>query len=240
MKAPNELSFLPDDYLESKAQRRTNTIFAVLFLIEMVAIGGAFSFTERSMRSVESQYAKVDADYTDAAKRIQQVQQMQEKQRQMAQQAELSAALLEKVPRSFVLAELTNALPSGVSLTDFAMESKLRQSVTETVAQTAFERKKARAEKDKAAKNETPQAKIYDVSMKITGLANDDVQVASFISKLNRSRMLKEVNLVYTDTAKGGEDVKDMRKFQIEFALDPTADVQSTAAKTKTAAVELK
>ena len=30
--APNELSFLPDDYLERKARRRTNAICAVLFL----------------------------------------------------------------------------------------------------------------------------------------------------------------------------------------------------------------
>lgn len=238
MKAPNELSFLPDDYLERKAQRRTNTIFAVLFMIEMVAIGGAFSFTERSMRSVESQYARVDADYTDAAKRIQQVQQMQEKQRQMAQQAELSAALLEKVPRSFVLAEITNALPSGVSLTDFAMESRARQTSAPQAAMTSFERKKAAAEKKAEAAR--PQAKILDVSMKLTGLADTDVQVAAFITKLNRSKLLRDVNLVYTDTAKGGEDVKDMRKFQIEFTLNPEADVQSTAAKTNTAAIELK
>ena len=31
MGAPNELSFLPDDYLERKARRRTNAICAVLF-----------------------------------------------------------------------------------------------------------------------------------------------------------------------------------------------------------------
>ena len=33
MGAPNELSFLPDDYLERKARRRANAICAVLFFI---------------------------------------------------------------------------------------------------------------------------------------------------------------------------------------------------------------
>lgn len=236
MMSPSELSFLPDDYLQRKAQRRTNTIFAVLFLTEMLAIGGAFSFTERSMTSVEKQHAKLDADYADAAKRIEQVQQMQNKQRKMAQQAELSAALLEKVPRSFVLAEITNALPSGVSLTDFILESRLRVQPA-PVAQTAFEKKQAA----EAKKNEPPQAKVFDVTMCLTGLAETDVQVAQFISKLNRSKMLKDVNLIYTDvTQKNEKDAKDLRKFQIETTLDPSADVQATNSKNSTAAVELK
>lgn len=235
MNSPSELSFLPEDYLERKAQRRTNTIFAVLFLTEMLAIGGAFSYTERSMASVEQQHAKLDADYADAARRIEQVQHMQNKQRQMAQQAELSAALLEKVPRSFILAEVTNALPSGVSLTDFVLESRLRQ-IAAPVAQTAFERKKAAEEK----KNEPPQAKTYDVLMRLSGLAETDVQVAQFITKLNRSKLLKEVNLNFTDTTKAEKDAKELRKFQIEISLDPAADVQAGNNKSSTAAVELK
>src|ERR1051325_3467700 len=111
MDAPNELSFLPDDYLERKARRRTNAICAVLFCIVMGAIGSAFWVSEKSMHEIDSQFAHVEQQYTDAAKRIDQVQQMQEKQRTMAHQAELTASLLEKVPRTFLLAELTNGMP---------------------------------------------------------------------------------------------------------------------------------
>src|SRR5688572_19534353 len=127
MAAPNELSFLPDDYLERKARRRTNAICAVLFCVVISAIGGAFTVTERSMRETQQQYERVQQEYTDAAKRIEQVQQMQDKQRKMAQQAELTAGLLEKVPRSFILAELTNGIPTGVSLLDFRLDSQLQQ-----------------------------------------------------------------------------------------------------------------
>ena len=123
MNAPNELSFLPDDYLENKAQRRANVICAILFLVTMVSIGLAFATSERSLSEVERKHAKVEQDFTDAAKRIQMVQQMQEKQRTMAHQAELTASLLEKVPRSLILAKITNSLPQGVSLTDFSLTS---------------------------------------------------------------------------------------------------------------------
>jgi Tfp pilus assembly protein PilN len=119
MSAPSQLSFLPDDYLKRKAQRRANAICAVLFMAIMVAIGGTFTFSERSLRTIEAQDASVEAQYADAANKLEQVQQMQAKQRQMAQQAELASALLEKVPRSRVLAELTNTLPAGVSLLYF-------------------------------------------------------------------------------------------------------------------------
>src|SRR5439155_22513257 len=135
MNAPNELSFLPDDYLERKRQRRTNVICAVLFGVVMLTIGGTFSFSERSLRSIEKEHAAIETEYADAARRIEQVQQLLSKQRTMARQAEITASLLEKVPRSNVLAEVTNALPSGVSLTDFILESKKHQAAVPVVPQ---------------------------------------------------------------------------------------------------------
>src|SRR5690348_8706827 len=128
MAAPNELSFLPDDYLERKQRRRTNAICAVLFCIVIGAIGSAFWVTEKSMREIDQQAASVDQQYTEAAKRIEQFQELQEKQRTMAHQAELTASLLEKIPRSFVLAEITNGLPPGISLLDLNLEAKVAQS----------------------------------------------------------------------------------------------------------------
>jgi len=243
MKAPNELSFLPDDYLERKAQRRTNAICATLFLIVMVCIGSAFTFTERSMRAVEKEHADVEAQYTEAAKRIQQVTQMQEKQRTMAIQAELTASLLEKVPRSFLLAEITNSIPNGVSLLDMTLESKKRVEKKEST-KSAFEAKRSAAAEARRKKQDTTatqapqqsQAKIYDVSLKITGMAYTDVQVAQFISRLNTSTLVKDVNLVISDEYKNGDE--QLRKFQIEMMVNPEADV-SSLEKPKVSAVEL-
>ncbi|HMB96210.1 MAG TPA: hypothetical protein VKK61_09250 [Tepidisphaeraceae bacterium] len=95
MASPNELSFLPDDYLERKAQRRTNAICAVLFLVVIAVIGSAFSYTDRSVRDLEKEHEQVDQEYTEAAKRIDLVKELEEKQRRMATQAELAASLLE-------------------------------------------------------------------------------------------------------------------------------------------------
>src|SRR5437763_12810621 len=96
--APNQLSFLPDDYLERKAQRRTTIFFGVMFAIVLTACLVTSNISKNQTRAVEQQLASIDGDYTEAAKRIEQFQQLQAKQRTMARQAELTSSLLEKVP----------------------------------------------------------------------------------------------------------------------------------------------
>jgi Tfp pilus assembly protein PilN len=204
----------------------------VLFCVVISAIGGAFTVTERTMREIEDQYAKVQDQYTNAAKRIEQVQQMQDKQRKMAQQAELTAGLLEKVPRSFVLAELTNGIPEGISLLDFRLDSVV-QSGPPPKAKTAFEIRQQQLQAQSGILNiPTPQARQYDVTMRINGIATTDDLVGDFIGSLSKSQMFNDVNLLFTEEFKVGED-KDVkvRKFQIEMKLDPRAQVDVAAAK---------
>jgi hypothetical protein len=227
--APNQLSFLPDDYLESKRQRRTNVICAVLFLLIMGAIGIAFSTIERALRAAERENQDVNQKYAEAASRIEQDKEMQEKQKRMAGQAELTASLLEKVPRSVLLAELTNAKPGGLSFLDLTLDSKVRQSGAAGAPKTQFEMKRAAAEA--AAANKSPavaQAKLYDVTVKVTGVADSDLQVAQFMARLNRSKLVRDVNLVISE-AFTLNDTK-MRKFTVDMSLDPDAEVESKAS----------
>src|SRR3954452_2259503 len=174
MQAPNDLSFLPDDYLENKAQRRANVICAILFLVTMVTIGMAFTTGERSLRDMEQRHTTKYQEVTTAAKRIEQFKELQEKQRTMAHQAELTASLLEKVPRSLILAKITNALPAGCSLTDFILSSQKRNTGPSNAPRTAFEAKSAQSSN---IVGNVAQARIYDVGMKLTGLAPTDTQV---------------------------------------------------------------
>ena len=116
-----------------------------------------------------------------------------------------------------------------MSLLDLNMESKLR-TATAASGKTPYEQKRAAAATaDKSAAPETANApKVYDVSLKVSGVAFTDVQVAQFISKLNQSRLLKDVNLLISDEYKQGDE--PLRKFQIEATLDPDADVAAATA----------
>jgi Tfp pilus assembly protein PilN len=247
MGQPNELSFLPDDYLERKAQRRANAICAIMFVLVMGGVGSAFTLSERATRRVDAEYARVEKQYLAEAQRLEQVRQMQEKQKRMAHQAELTASLLEKVPRSFLLAEITNSMPAGVSLLDLNMESKVKIKPAAApgaagaaggpaAPKTAYEQKKAA--KAGPAAPPLPEAKSYEVTIKVTGVAQTDVQVAQFLSKLSRSRILRDVNLVITDEFKQAGGEEKLRRFQIDMMLNPDATVDVTERKAQTS-VEL-
>jgi Tfp pilus assembly protein PilN len=240
MSSPNQLSFLPDDYLESKRQRRTNFACALLFLLIMAGIGVAFTSIEKSLRVAAAEHEDVSKQFADAASRIEQERQMQEKQQKMNAQAELTASLLEKVPRSVLLAELTKSRPAGVSFLDIVLDSKQKHAAAPApTGKSAIEMKRAAAE---AAAAPVAKAKLYDVTIRLTGIADTDVQVAQFIAKLNQSKLVRDVNLIISDEFLVAEN--KFRKFQIDMSVDPAAEVDpDTTAKPlngNTAAVELK
>jgi Tfp pilus assembly protein PilN len=218
MTSSNDLSFLPDDYLKRKAQRRSNVVCASLFLVVMVAIGTAFHFTQASMAGLELQHSAVVKQYAEAAKRIEQVKLLQQRQRTMAEQAELSQSLLEKAPRSYLLAQITNSMPAGVSLLDLQMTSK--RKAAPVAPQTQFQ-KHGKSLKDKDA-TPPPQPQTYDVHLELTGVAGTDVQVAQFMGKLLQCRLLQDVNLAYSQEFKQNNQM--LRKFEIEMMLNPDAE----------------
>jgi hypothetical protein len=190
----------------------------------------------------------VDKKFGEAAQRIQKVNQMRSQQQQVVRRAELAATLVEKVPRSNVLAEYTNALPQGMSLLSVTMESR-EKAGGPVAAMTAFEAKRAALEGRSVSAPVT--AKVYDVFIKLEGVATTDVQVAQFITKLNRSPLFKDVNLVVSEEfrpaaapgvsqAERDRTQEVLRKFQIEMMLNPNAEVMNPVnPNTRTAAVEV-
>lgn len=230
--APNQLSFLPDDYLELKSQRRTNAMCAVLFAVVAMGVGTAFYLTERMVNKVEGEYTEVLRKYSDAAKPIDQFKKMQTQQQKMESQAALSASLLEKVPRSYLLAEITNSLPQNVSLIDFGLECKIRNSPpAPKAATTIYEQNLQAIEKEKHLVAPLPQPRQYDVSLKLTGMADNDQQVAAFMKALAASSLLRDVNLVVSDEYQPVPTEPKIRKFQIEMTLNPDAEVKGPAKK---------
>jgi Tfp pilus assembly protein PilN len=244
MSAPNELSFLPEDYLEQKYTRRANVVCVLLFLLTGGGIAAGWNWMRGSNTRIEATFAEVDAKYTDAARKIEQVKKMHEKQRDVVHHAELAASLVEKVPRSNILAEITNALPTGVSLLDLSMRSQLRQggsASTAAPAANSFAQHKAAIE----GQNQPAPPPQVDVKINITGIAADDVQVAQLMGRLGKSALFQKVNLIIsdvytpagspTDSSKGDKGPK-LRRWQIDMMLNPQAEVRED---TKTAAVEL-
>ena len=56
----SNVSFLPDDYLDQKAERRTNLISLVLFVIVMLGVFLAFLFTNQKWAIVKRDQARIN------------------------------------------------------------------------------------------------------------------------------------------------------------------------------------
>ncbi|HEX8340175.1 MAG TPA: PilN domain-containing protein [Tepidisphaeraceae bacterium] len=224
MNAPNQLDFLPEDYLRNKAQGRTNVMCASLFVVMIVSIGGAFFFAERSMREAEDRHAVAVQQHADAARRIAEMKKMHEKQAFLARKAELSASLIDRVPRSYVLAELTNLLPAGVALTDLDLvTAKKAVAAPKTDAPALKKKSKSSAAADTLPPAPAPQ----EATVRLTGTAAADSQVAAFVEALKKSNLFIEVNLLISaEQAQGENGVTSLRRFSIDLVLDPKADVR--------------
>ena len=103
---------------------------------------------------------------------------------------------------------------------------------------TAFDARVTAATGAAAAKK-APEAPRYDVYVKLAGVAETDVQVAQFISKLNASTLLRDVNLIETNTF--GKDKETRRRFMLELMINPLAEVHDpvTGDSTRTATTAL-
>jgi len=119
------------------------------------------------------------------------------------------------------------------------LESRVKASSTPAAAKTQFEMKRAAMEGAPSTAKPAPQAKLYDVSVKVTGICDNNVQVSQFIEKLNKSKIVRDVNLLISDEYIVNNN--KMRKFQLEMMIDPAAEVQPGALPRGTsAAMELK
>jgi Tfp pilus assembly protein PilN len=234
MSAPNQVSFLPDDYLDRKLQRRTNILCLVLTALVMGGIGTGFAISLQSINRIVQQQRGVDQSYADAAQRITQLRDLQSKQQRIAHQAEMSASLLEKVPRTLVLAQITNALPAGVSLLALTMESHRHVFPPTPLPIAQFGQPPSTAEPAKSPE----QPVVFDVTLRLIGVAATDVQVAQFINHLSRSQLFNDVNLATSDDYQMNAD--KVRRFSIDMAL--AADVprhNESRHDSDTAALEL-
>jgi hypothetical protein len=234
MATPSQLSFLPDDYLERKAQRRTNVVCAVLFLLVISGLITAFTLRQRTRKELDMSFKRVEEEFIREAKNIERVRTMQDNQKRMAHQAELTASLLEKVSRSYILAELTNSLPAKCKLMDFELTSKPRQSSAAAAAKkvelSEYEKKKMAREKGAApAPTVQPAVEVrnYDVTIKLTGVAPTHDEVAKYVGTLSEAtNLFKEVKLVVSEEHTAGEEGEKVRRFTIELTLSPTAEAK--------------
>jgi Tfp pilus assembly protein PilN len=227
----NNASFLPDDYLALKAERRTNLISLSLFAVVMTAVIGAFFVTNRQARMVKDLQDSINGQYAQAGLQIQELTQLERQKQEMLDKAELASALVERVPRSILLAELINRMPDKLALLEFTLKS---EKVKAPPPQAAMPENKDRLTpkgpdraKTKQQAAETAQ-KVepprYQVNITMVGIAPTDLEVSKYMAELNAYPLLRDVTLEYSEQKE--IEGHTMRQFKINLSLDANGDVR--------------
>jgi hypothetical protein len=226
----NSASFLPEDYLEQKAERRTNVICLTLFAVVMVAVFGAFLVTNRQWTQVRAAQQSINGAYQEAAMQIEPLTERETQREQMLHKAELAASLVERVPRSILLAELINRMPPRLSLIEFTLTSEkilvAAKDAAPTGATGRLGGKPQRAPTKEEVSEQTRRIEPtrYMARVTMTGVAPTDLEVSRYMAELNSYTLLHHVALEYSEEHE--IEGQKMRQFRIKFTLDPDADVR--------------
>jgi len=204
----------------------------------MLGIGAAAMVSRRSWQNTMQIRDRVNVAYSDAAKLINQMHQLEAKKRKMLEKANLTVSLLERVPRSYLLGALTNALPKGASLEKFDLDTE--KVITQDTQRGKNSSKSKKFSKAQSKRQKAQPPKLVLV-MEVTGRAGTDVEVAKLITNLAHNPLTDSVDLVYSKEKLINKVA--VREFQVEIKLKHDADVidalREANVKTKPLGMEI-
>jgi len=209
------INFVPDDYIQSTESRRTNVLYLVLFVVVMAVLGGSFVAIKIRQRGLGRREELVNAKLILAQESIRKFEELQTKRKTMMKTALTTAELLEPVPRSILLASLTNNLPPGASLLRVKLLQKEPRKTKQPAAISKYQSKKAQAAQLKVPK--VSPEKLLETHIDIEGVATSDIQVAGYIEQLGNSALLENVALVESKEHKINDTV--FRRFKLTAML---------------------
>jgi hypothetical protein len=104
-------------------------------------------------------------------------------------------------------------VPDNVTLVEFSLISNRKSAPAPAPVQNGKNNSEPPA----------PEPIAYDVTLRVAGVAANDVQVAEFIRNLSQSPLFTDVNLIISDELT--VENEKVRHFQVEMGLNPNPDL---------------
>lgn len=234
----HDSSFLPEDYVNRRAERRTNIISVVLFVCVMFGVTAAFFVSNKKVSDVKKYQAAINTRYAQAAQQLEQLKELEAVDSALEQKAEVTTALYEKVPRSILMAELVNRMPPTATMLELELTSKRLDRPVRSSSKKRKDEPKAKSLSGKASRKSGRKGKDdededqgpvitaprFETSVEITGVAPVHEDVADYVANLQTCPLLANVELRSTESAKV-ED-RQLKKFLITADLRAGADAR--------------
>jgi Tfp pilus assembly protein PilN len=187
------INFVPDDYVQNTESSRTNVLYLVLFGVVMIALCGSFMTIKIRQRACGVKEQLVNTKMTKIQEAIKKFEELQTKRGEMMRTALTTSQLIEPVPRSVLLASLTNNLPQGVSLLKLGLLQKESGRSLQSAPTSKYQSKQAKKAANAA---QVSRESLLETHIDIEGVAPSDLQVAEYIGRMSNSSLLDNVALV--------------------------------------------
>ncbi len=209
------INFVPDDYVQNTESSRTNLLSLVLLGVVMIALCGSFMTIKIRQRACGVKEKLVNTKMGKIQEAIKKFEELQTKRGEMMRTALTTSQLIEPVPRSVLLATLTNNLPQGVSLLKLGLLQKESVRSIQSKSTSKYQSKQAKKAANAA---QVSRGSLLETHIDIEGVAPSDLQVAEYIGRLSNSTLLDNVALVESKEHKV-EDSTMFRRFKLTAML---------------------
>jgi len=151
----------------------------------------------------------------------------------MQERTKVTGALVERQPKSYILALVTSSLPETACVTGMKVYLSKEKAPTVAAAPAARTARRGKAE---------PKKDLFFTEMEIVGLATTDIDVQEIMTNLSASTLSRSVSLVYTQDKQ--MDIKDpvtnkvveqrvFRDFKLRISFNPDVDVMNILAESR-------
>lgn len=222
-------SFLPDDYVARKGEMRANFLSLALFGVVMFVVVAAFFVTNRQWTAVRNEQEAINVLYQQEAEKIEQLKSLESQKDEMMEKAEITTALIEKVPRSILLAQLITRMPKEITVLELELKSKRIEQKLPTNQPKPKPTIKVRtlSGNTNTAAEEKPkiQAPKFEYTLTIIGVCAGNNPITDYQRALGECELLDRVELEYIQETTIRE--MKLRKFSIRAGIRSDADART-------------
>lgn len=235
-------SFLPESYVANKTQARANVLGLFLFVVVMAGVVGAFLVTNRQWKAVKAEQESINALYEEEAAKIDQLKDLEKQRVELVSKAEITTALVDRVPRSVLLAEIVMAMPDPVTLLEFELESKRvkvkvpKKTSSKSGSSVKTISSKSKKSSSKKAEPPKPQPPRFETTLSLIGVATANNDIADFLANLKDCPLLEDVEIEYIRESRMQD--MDLRKFRVNASVRSKADAMDVELAEPTTLVD--
>ncbi|MBT5136503.1 MAG: hypothetical protein HOK75_06520 [Phycisphaerae bacterium] len=199
MKHPFD-DFLPPSYHTKHEDQRVMKMGFVLVAIVSIATAAAFASSLNGWRGLLQNRESVSTRWEDAETRVIAFVRAQKEMKDSVEESAVIEQYIANTPRSLILWEVTQSLPSDSVLHDIRLETRMRV--------------------------ENEDQKVITELLTLLGMASSDASVSAYIDSLSASGRFDNIALMYSqqerDTSKRNFSIQLEVRQEITLAMEET------------------